>query len=305
MTQVTAPLYVYNEGYFADIGPHVFPVAKYRETHRQLAESRDLGPQYFITPEPASLLEVSLVHTRAYLEDLMGYRHTHRTLSSELPISREIIDASLLTTGGTITAYRSALEHKIAMNLGGGFHHAFPDHAEGFCYINDVAVGVKVLKRDAGLEKIAIIDCDLHQGNGTAFIFQQEPSVFTFSIHQQMLYPPKQKSDLDIGLEDFVTDEEYLAKLKPAVERILGDFRPQFVVYLAGADPYREDQLGALNLSIEGLRTRDQFVISSCLSNQVSCAVLLAGGYAWRLKDTVKIHLNTCLEVLQQARTYR
>ncbi len=305
MSSVTAPLYVYSEGYYADIGAHVFPMEKYSQTRRELEESHHIGPQYFVTPEAAALLDVSLVHTRAYLEDLMGYRHTYRTFSSELPISREIVEASLLAAGGTMAACNLALEGKVALNLGGGFHHAFPDHAEGFCYINDVAVAVKVLKRDTEVEKVAIVDCDLHQGNGDAFIFQQDPSVFTFSIHQEMLYPVKQRSDLDIGLADFVGDEEYLAKLKSAVDEILSDFKPQFVVYLAGADPYKEDQLGALDLSIEGMRTRDRFVISSCLSNQIPCAVVVAGGYAWQLADTVRIHVNTCLEVFEQAKVYR
>ncbi len=297
------PLYVYSEGYYADIGAHVFPMEKYREVYSKLVNAHGLDEDWFLTPEPAPLLDLSLVHTRHYLEDLMGYRHTARTLPSELPISEEIVQGSMLTAGGTMAASQLALQSRIGVNVGGGFHHAFPDHAEGFCYINDVAVAARVLGRDKQVERIAIVDCDLHQGNGTAVIFGQDPSVFTFSIHQEDLYPLKQKSDLDIGLDDFIGDEEYLAALKRALERILADFRPQFVFYLAGADPYSEDQLGALDLSIEGLKARDRFVLSSCLSNQIPCAVVLAGGYAWRLEDTVQIHLNTCLEALQLSKS--
>ncbi len=180
------------------------------------------------------------------------------------------------------------------MNLSGGFHHAFPDHAEGFCYTNDVAIGIRRLQRDRQVSKFLVVDCDLHQGNGTAHIFQEDPDVFTFSIHQENNYPIKRKSDLDIGLANRTDDATYLAHLHRHVPRMMDDFAPEFVIYLAGADPYEYDQLGGLSLTIDGLQERDEFVIGECVRRDIPVAVLLAGGYAVNTDDTVTIHCNTC-----------
>jgi acetoin utilization deacetylase AcuC-like enzyme len=209
-------------------------------------------------------------------------------------LTADVRTSYLAGTGGTILACQKALDTKIAVNIGGGFHHAFPDHAEGFCYTNDVAIAVRRLQKDNNLKKFFVIDCDLHQGNGTAFIFGDDDDVFTFSIHQEKNYPLKQKSNLDIGLADRISDTIYLAYIKKHVPEILDEFAPDFVIYLAGADPYKYDQLGGLSLTIEGLRERDEFVMNECIKRSIPAGVLLAGGYAINTEDTVTIHCNTC-----------
>ena len=291
------PAFVYSDGYYADIGAHIFPVKKYRLVCQRLRESRILG-ETLVEPEPASEADLLLAHDKSYVEDLMRARSTPRILSSELPISEEIIRAFLLSSGGTVRACTEALERGCAVNLGGGFHHAFPDHAEGFCYINDMAVAIRKLQEQKKGIKVAVIDCDLHQGNGTAYIFRDDQSVYTFSMHQRDLYPPKQDSSWDIHLPNGVGDEEYLAHLERAVPAIMEKFKPDFVLYQAGADPYEGDQLGDLKLTIEGLRRRDDLVFAECKKHVVPVAVFLGGGYAINTHDTVTIHVNTCLAAL-------
>jgi acetoin utilization deacetylase AcuC-like enzyme len=194
-----------------------------------------------------------------------------------------------------------ALKHGCAFHIGGGFHHSFPDHAEGFCYFNDIALAaVELLEK--GVPRIAVVDGDLHQGNGTARYFENEERVFTFSIHQERLYPQKQRSDLDVGLDDETGDEEYLAKLNDSLDTIFGDFGPEFVIYQCGADPYRFDQLGQLRLTVEGLIRRDEAVVSRCAARKIPMIAVLGGGYAEDLADTVEIHCNTARTM---ARHYR
>lgn len=288
------PAFIYSDRYFADIGPHVFPAEKYHLVHDRLVEEGLVLQDEFLEPQSASDEDLLLVHTPEYVDDLRTLRWTRRTLFSEMPLTREIVDAFILGAGGTVLACAKAIEGGMACNLAGGLHHAFPDHAEGFCYINDIALGVAKMKRVGKVNRAAVIDCDLHQGNGTAVIFQKDPSVFTFSIHQENLYPIKQQSDWDIGLPDLTTDAEYLPKLAEAVPRILEEHRPELVVYQAGADPYEGDQLGSLKLTIEGLRKRDEIVVGECRRRRIPVAIVLGGGYAFETKDTVAIHLNTC-----------
>ncbi len=288
--------YVYSDGYYCDIGQHVFRTEKYGLLHEKLIESGVVGPEEFLVPDPARRADLELVHTPEYIDDLLGYRHTPRTLRSEMPISREIVEAFVLGAGGTILACRTAArEGCFAMNLAGGFHHAFPDWAEGFCYINDVAVGVARLRAYGLAQKVAVVDCDLHQGNGTAYIFRDEPDVFTFSIHQENNYPLKRRSDLDVGLPDLCAGPRYLGELEQHLGRVMDDFRPDFVLYVAGADPYRRDVLGALLLEIDDLKRRDEIVLGSCAERGIPAAVVLAGGYATDLEDTVRIHYGTAL----------
>lgn len=293
-----ATVFVYSEGYYADIGAHVFPVEKYRLVYRQL-QTRGVIDGNLVEPAPASEADLLLAHDPDYVRDLIQARANEATLSSELPISKEIIRASLLVTGGTIRACEEALRRGCAVNLSGGFHHAFPDHAEGFCYINDMAVAVRKVQSQKKGVRVAVIDCDLHQGNGTAFIFRDDESVYTFSIHQRDLYPPKQDSSWDIHLRNGVGDEEYLAHLKKAVPAIMERFKPDFVLYQAGADPYEGDQLGDLRLTIEGLKQRDSLVFGGCKKHGVPVAALLGGGYARDTSDTVTIHVNTCLAAIE------
>ena len=292
-------VFVYSDGYYADIGVHVFPVGKYRLVYEQLKTRRVMRADA-IEPEPASETDLLLVHDQDYVDDLVHARLTPRTASSELPISEAIIRAFLLVAGGTIRACEEALQRGSAINLAGGFHHAFPDHAEGFCYVNDMAVAIRRLQTKRKGIRVAVIDCDLHQGNGTAFIFKDDESVYTFSIHQRDLYPPKQDSSWDIHLKDGVQDEEYLGHLERAVPAIMEKFKPNFVLYQAGADPYEGDQLGNLKLTIDGLRSRDDLVFRECKKYGVPVAVLLGGGYAIDTNDTATIHVNTCLAALER-----
>ncbi|HEY7462150.1 MAG TPA: histone deacetylase [Gemmatimonadota bacterium] len=287
-------MYVYSPAYYADFGPHVFPVEKYRLVHQALRES-GVPASEFAEPEPATRAQLELVHTPAYLDDLEGCRLTERTAWSELPLTPEIVRLFVLSAGGTILAGRTALRSGRSVHLCGGFHHAFADRAEGFCYVNDLAVAVRALQREGAVERVAVLDCDLHQGNGTARIFRDDPTVFTFSIHQRDLYPVKERSDLDIHLPDGTGDAAYLEQLEVAVPAILDDFRPDLVLYQAGADPYRDDQLGSLSLTLEGLRERDRLIFGACATRKIPVAGTLGGGYARRVADTVAIHVGTCL----------
>ncbi len=200
-----------------------------------------------------------------------------------------------------MAAERAAVTRR-AVNLGGGYHHAFADHAEGFCFFNDVAIASRKLLAERKANRIAVVDCDLHQGNGTAYIFQDEPNVFTFSIHQEHNYPVKERSDLDIGLDNGVGDDEYLKELGRAIEYIRTEFEPDFVFYLAGADPFEEDQLGALELTHEGFRRRDDMVIGTFCGDKIPVCVVLAGGYSRDVQDTVTIHYETCLRLFEEDR---
>ena len=287
-------IFVYSDKVYADIGEHVFPIHKYRLIRRKLIEDEVADVNDFLNPELATEDDLLLVHTAEYVRDFMGLKWTARTERSELPLTADIRTSYLAGTGGTILACQKALDTKIAVNIGGGFHHAFPDHAEGFCYTNDIAIAVRRLQRDDNIKKVFIVDCDLHQGNGTAYIFRNDDDVFTFSIHQENNYPVKQRSDLDIGLPDRTGDVVYLAYMRNHFLKILEEFTPDYVVYLAGADPYKYDQLGGLSLTIEGLRERDEFVMGECVNRKIPIGVVLAGGYAINTDDTVTIHSNTC-----------
>ena len=291
--------FIFSEKYYADIGVHVFPVKKYLLIRQKLVAEGIIIEQDIIEPKVASVNDLRLVHTQKYIGDLLGLRWTPSIMRSELPISQEIVDAYLLATSGTILAAERAMEDGIAVNIGGGFHHAFPDHAEGFCYLNDIAIAIRRLQQEKTIRKAAVVDCDLHQGNGTAYIFQNDPSVFTFSIHQENNYPLKQRSDLDIGLDDYTDDDEYMRHIQRVVPQILDEFQPDFLLYAAGADPYIDDQLGGLSLSIDGLKQRDKFVIGECIERGIPIAIVLAGGYAVKTEDTVQIHCNTCKIALE------
>lgn len=291
----TVPPIIWHEGYEVDIGPHVFPTLKYRAARDQLVREGTITEGDIERPKPASDRHVSLVHTPAYLNKIeTGAFERQDVMLLELPFSPELREAMWLCTGGSILAGRLALERGRSVHLGGGFHHAFPDHGEGFCLVNDVAIAVRALMHEGLIERAAVIDCDLHHGNGTAAVFREEPEVFTLSIHQQNNYPAwKPPSDLDFGLADGTGDEEYLALLEQHLPAVLARHRPELLFYLAGADPYEQDQLGGLRLTLDGLRRRDELVFQLAEAANVPVAVTLAGGYAWRFEDTVEIHCGT------------
>jgi acetoin utilization deacetylase AcuC-like enzyme len=283
---------VYSPEYHIDIDTHIFPTKKYQLLSDRI-RSTD-ADAVFVTPPPATWNQLAAVHTATYLEKLQtGAFDTSELAQLEIPWSPAVVDGFRLMTGGTIAASRLALEHASVFHIGGGFHHAFASHGEGFCLFNDVAVAIRLLRAEAPIERTAVIDLDVHHGNGTAFIFEREPDVFTFSMHQQHNYPVhKPRGSLDIGLADGVGDAQYLERLASAIPQVLAH-RPQMAFYLAGADPYENDQLGGLSLTKAGLRERDRLVIQSLAAADVPMVTLLAGGYARRLDDTVDIHFAT------------
>ncbi len=296
-----AALVVHSPGYFCDIGPHVFPVEKFALVRAHLANGREIEAGDVVEPAPAPREDLLRAHTREYLDDLEALRWTRRTRMSELPLTAEIVRAYRLAASGTTLAARGALERGCGINLGGGFHHASADRAEGFCYLNDLAVAVRVLQHEGRIRRAAVVDLDVHQGNGTALIFGGDDSVFTLSIHQESNYPsPKATSTLDVGLPDRTGDEEYLRRLEAALAAVWS-FGPEIVLYQAGADPYVEDQLGGLALTLAGLESRDREVLEGCARRGIPVAVTLGGGYALRLEDTVSIHARTCRAALAAA----
>jgi acetoin utilization deacetylase AcuC-like enzyme len=291
--------FVWAPEYLVDIGPHVFPTVKYEKIKEVLLSEGTLRSVDLHRPEPAPPSSLARAHTSDYVEKVMTGRFSPADEARlELPFSRELRQAYLLCCGGTTLAGRLALETgRAAVHIGGGFHHAFADHGEGFCLLNDVAVGVHELRAEGRVGRVAVVDLDLHHGNGTAAIFRDEPEVFTFSMHEEQNYPlVKPPSDLDVGLEFGVGDETYLDLLEENLSRVLDDHAPELVYYLAGADPFREDQLGGLRLTLEGLRARDRMVLRMCRDREIPVATLTAGGYARRLADTVEIHCGTIRE---------
>ena len=285
---------VYHPGYDLNLGEHVFPARKYRLIHDRLLEEGFAGPEDFAEPGPVADEDVLRVHESGWVERLKsGTLTASEILRLEIPYSRQMVDAFWLATGGTILAARCALRDGIGINIGGGFHHAFPGHGEGFCAIHDVAIAIRALQHAQQVERALVVDCDVHHGNGTAAIFAVDSSVLTLSMHQFANYPSeKPPSVIDIHLSDGVEDEEYLDRLRIALKVALS-FSPDMIFYLAGADPYREDQLGGLSLTMEGLKQRDRIVFETGVALDVPVAVTLAGGYARRTEDTVTIHCNT------------
>lgn len=326
---------IYSDGYYLPIGKHVFPAEKYRRVRDRLLATGIAQPSDFLTPEAASDRDILLVHKPDYVQKLKnGTLSAREEMELEIPYSRELVDAFWLAAGGSILAARQALIDGVCVNLGGGFHHAFPDHGEGFCMIHDVAVAIRRMLRDDKISNAMTVDCDVHHGNGTAAIFagtrtRSEPlpsvgpatigkedaaesliratppgkmrgahagEVFTISLHQHNNYPAlKPPSSIDVDLPDGIGDDDYLAWLDNALSSGLRQFEPDLICYIAGADPYREDQLGGLALTIEGLRRRDELVFRVAKTRGIPVMVTYAGGYARNLEDTVTIHSNTVI----------
>lgn len=289
---------VYHPRYDLNLGEHVFPARKYRLIHDRLLEEGFADVDDFVEPEPAADDDVLRVHAPGWVHRLKtGTLSEAEIVRLEIPYSREMVEGFWLATGGTILAVRNALRDRIGFNIGGGFHHAFPDHGEGFCAIHDVAIAIRALQHERLIEKALVVDCDVHHGNGTAAIFAGDRSVLTVSLHQFNNYPSeKPPSAIDVDLADGVENEEYLDRLDGAL-KVAMSFEPDLAIYVAGADPYREDQLGGLALTIDGLKRRDRLVFETALGHSVSgavpVAVVLAGGYARDTNDTVTIHCNT------------
>jgi acetoin utilization deacetylase AcuC-like enzyme len=315
---------IYSDDYFLPIGAHVFPAEKYRRVHDQLIRDGVAELPDFVDPQPASDQDILLVHTPQYVQKLKtGTLSPREEQEMEIPYSPELVRAFWLAAGGSILAADHALRDRVGFNIGGGFHHAFSDHGEGFCMINDVAVAIRRLQRDGKIRTAMTVDCDVHHGNGTAAIFAgtRTPSdplpstsaalnpapagkmrhahageVFTISLHQHNNYPAwKPHSSIDVDLPDGIGDDDYLAWLDNALSSGLRQFDPELICYVAGADPYREDQLGGLALTLEGLKRRDELVFRVAKARNIPVMVTYAGGYARKVEDTVTIHCNTVI----------
>jgi acetoin utilization deacetylase AcuC-like enzyme len=286
---------IYHDGYDLNLGAHVFPSQKFRLIKEKLLADGIASPGDILAPAPAEDEGVLRVHTPDYVRKLKtGELSPTEIMRMEIPYSRALMDACWLAAGGSILAGQRALADGAASNIGGGFHHAYPDHGEGFCVLHDVAIAIRKLQFDGRIERAMVVDTDVHQGNGTAAIFGRDESVYTLSIHQENNYPShKPPSTCDINLPDGVGDPEYLSMLEDGVREAFEDFGAQILFYVAGADPYCEDQLGGLMLTIDGLRKRDELVFDYARRNGVPVVTTLAGGYARRIADTVQIHVNT------------
>lgn len=286
----------YHPDYVIDIGPtHRFPMQKYGLVYQTLLAEHTLDPAQVVHPQPIRVDDLLLVHTRDYVERfLTGQMSPKEMRVLGFPWSLPLVHRARLAVHGTVMASIAALRQGLGINLAGGSHHAFADHGEGFSVFNDVAIAIKVLQRDHGVHRAAVIDCDVHQGNGTATIFAQDPTVYTCSLHGEKNYPfRKATSSLDIGLADGVDDAGYLAALEAYVPAILRDFAPEMVWYVAGVDPYVGDTLGRLALTIAGLKQRDAYVLTACAKAHIPVVVTLGGGYAPAMAEIVEAHCNT------------
>jgi acetoin utilization deacetylase AcuC-like enzyme len=288
---------IYHPQYDLDLGTHVFPSQKFRLIHEALLAEGIAEPADFLRPEPAPNEEILRVHTQAYVNKLLTDSLTlSERMKLEIPLTELTRNGFWLAAGGSTLAGHKALEDGFAANLSGGFHHAYPGHGEGFCMIHDVAVAIRSLQAAGKIRTAMTVDTDVHHGNGTAAIFMEDPTVFTLSIHQQNNYPdPKPPSDEDIGLADGTRDHEYLDALEEGLLHSFKKMTPDLIFYVGGADPYREDQLGGLAITLEGLQQRDKLVFEHARRRGIPVASTLAGGYARRVADTVRIHVNTIL----------
>jgi acetoin utilization deacetylase AcuC-like enzyme len=276
-------------------------MAKYSRLRERCLEERVLAPTELREPPPASWDELSLAHDRDYLLRVRDGALTEREQRRiGFPWSPEMVERSRRSVGATIAAARTALSEGsrngwgVSANLAGGTHHAHAAHGEGFCVFNDAAVAIRVLQGEGLVGRVAVIDCDVHQGNGTAAIFATDPTVLTFSIHGARNYPfRRERSTIDVDLPDGAGDDVFLAALDLSLPRVLGDFAPHLVIYLAGADPFHDDRLGRLALSKEGLAARDRLVLEGCRTASVPAAIAMAGGYGRNTADTVDIHVET------------
>ncbi len=285
----------YTPRYYADIGQgHVFPIRKFELVRDRLIAEGTLQPAEIVQPSPAPLEDVLLVHTKDYVSRLCNGRLTPKEIRRlGLPWSESLVRRSFYATGGTIAAAHTALDSGYSSNLAGGTHHSFADRGEGFCVLNDVAIAIRSLRARNLLQRAAIVDCDVHQGNGTATIFAGDADTFTFSMHGTNNYPLfKAQSTLDVELPDGTSDAEYLESLAHHLPQVFRH-EPEIVFYLAGADPYSGDKLGRLKVSIDGLRERDAYMLRECYKREVPVVTVMSGGYGKDIDDTIEIHCNT------------
>ena len=285
----------YTPRYYAEIGDtHIFPIRKFELVRNQLLAEGILQEGEIHEPLPATIDDVRLVHTEVYVSRLCAGTLTDKEIRRlGLPWSESLVRRSFYAVGGTIAAAFHSLGDGYCSNLAGGTHHSFADRGEGFCVFNDVAVAIRTLRSRGLIQRVAIVDCDVHQGNGTATIFAGDPQTFTFSMHGANNYPlVKAQSSLDIELPDGTQDDDYLALLDESLERVF-QHEPEIIFYLAGADPFAGDKLGKLSMSIEGLRRRDELVLRNCFEREVPVVTVMSGGYGKEITNTIEIHCNT------------
>jgi acetoin utilization deacetylase AcuC-like enzyme len=286
----------YSPHYYVDLGrAHPFPMEKYPRVYERLIRQGTLRPSRVLRPSPAPDTALELAHCPAYIHRAVrGLLHPQEVRRLGFPWSPGLVRRARCATGGTLMACHIALTEGIGINLAGGSHHAFPDRGEGFCLFNDLAVAIRTLQAERRIQRAAVIDCDVHQGNGTAAMFRSDPTVRTFSIHGAKNYPYVQiPSSVDVPLPDGTRDREYLEALARHLPDFLSGFKPDLVLYAAGVDPFREDRLGRLKLSMQGLERRDAFVLRWCHEWRIPTVVCFAGGYAADLDDTVEAHCQT------------
>jgi len=278
---------VYSPLYDLSDYTHVLSAGKFRMLYDELKHER------WNWHEPGIADEATLarVHTKKYLGDFLAARLSEKTMHAEVPIDDRIVEAVRAAAQGTVLAAELALKHGVASNLSGGFHHSFADHAEGFCFLNDVVIALRVLRQKRPGLKVAIIDLDVHQGNGTAVLLQNDENVYTFSMHEKDNYPVKQRSSHDVDLASGLGDAEYLKLLHENLEILREVFSPDLIFYVAGVDVYKDDALGGLELSMQGIAERDRYVKN--FMPDVPIVTVPAGGYARNINDTVKLHAQT------------
>ena len=274
---------------------HRFPVSKYALLRQRVEAARLVPPEDLIEAPAASDEEITRAHTAEYLRRVKNGELTEKELRRiGFPWSPEMVERARRSSGATIAAARAALQDGLGVNLAGGTHHAFADRGEGYCVFNDAAIAARAMQADGLAQRVVIIDCDVHQGNGTAKIFENDPSVFTFSIHGAKNFPfHKEISDLDVALIDDADDTTYLAALREALPVVLQRAQADLAIYLAGADPYFDDSFGRMKLTKPGLLERDRFVLESCRASNLPVAITMAGGYAKNPEDVADIHFQT------------
>ena len=274
---------------------HRFPMEKYSRLRQALLASGEFSEADFQLPHAATDEELGRAHDPDYIQAIATGQLSEKAQKAiGFPWSEGMVERSRRSAGATLCACRAALEDGISANLAGGTHHAFRDHGEGFCIFNDAAVAARAMQAEGRAERVLIVDCDVHQGNGTASILRGDDSIFTFSIHGARNFPfTKEQSDLDIELPDGCSDAAYLTRLEEGLNIAFDLAHPDLVIYLAGADPYHDDRLGRLGLSFAGLAERDRRVLARCQAQRTPVAITMAGGYARQINDTVSIHSTT------------
>ena len=274
---------------------HRFPMEKYDLIPIQLIKEKTCNPNNFFVPKNLSDQNVLITHQKEYYKKLCSLSLSKKEIRPiGFPMSRELIKREKKIAQGTIECSDFSINNGISMNIAGGTHHAFYDKGEGFCMLNDQAIAANYLLNNSFIKKILIIDLDVHQGNGTASIFRNNPNVFTLSLHGQKNYPfRKENSDLDFGFDDFTNDAFYLKKLKEIIPRVIDNFQPDFIYYLSGVDVLKNDKLGRLSLTIKGCLERDRFILNNCKKNNIPVQVSMGGGYSFNIEEIIETHSNT------------